>query len=155
MPLPTVKDPETGTVYKITPKFEAWMDYYNDPKEKDTFGNATQSAIKAYKLDPVKQYDVARRIGSSNVAKRSVVAKDYAERHGLSFNKYVGFAIKQMMETKKETWWDRVGEITDMKGAAQSQSGTTINNTQINVRVDSQKDWNSSFKSFLQSGQQK
>lgn len=152
MPLPTVKDPETGVVYKITPKFEKWLKYYNDPKEKETYQNATRSAIKAYNLDEKTQYSYAGKIGHENAKKGKIVAGDYVERHGLTFTKFVGFAVKQMMETKKETWWDRVGEISGFKEAALS-GDVTINNTQINVKVEGKKDWSNSFKAFLQSGQ--
>lgn len=58
---------ESSETKKLTLKQAKWLQLYIET------GNATQSAISAYNLDPKRQYGVARAMGSENLAKLNVI----------------------------------------------------------------------------------
>lgn len=70
--------------YRDTPKFKAWRDYFLDKSNKQTFGNATQSAILAYNLNPKDQYWSAASIGKDNLQKLQTVGVEYLEKVGIT-----------------------------------------------------------------------
>lgn len=145
-----------GTTYRLTPKFNRWVKAYNDP-ESDTYGNATQSIIKAYGLDKDKQYEVATVMGTENLGKLSDIVRDLAQRNGVSLQQFWKVAFKNAFDfdrSDQHLWWKTVGKTT---GYHQEGPDTQINiqnnvqnNTQINVSKQEQTDWNKEFQDFLE-----
>lgn len=71
----------------LTPKYLEWERLYLTKSNKETFGNATQSAITAYNLDPIKQYGVASQIGHENIRKHKQIHKRLFEELGITTGK--------------------------------------------------------------------
>jgi len=76
----TTTDPKQ--LKKLTKKFNDWVGLFLDKKSK-TYGNATQSAIAAYKLKP-KQYHSASNIGWENVRKLENLGLRFSEDNGIT-----------------------------------------------------------------------
>lgn len=68
---------------RFTLKSKKWFHYYFD-NSSSTYRNATQSAIKAYGYDPVRQYNLASVVGHKNLTKYKVLIKEEAEKVGLT-----------------------------------------------------------------------
>ena len=90
-----------GIRYNRTPKYMEWERLYLDKKSKETYLNATQSAIKAYNLDPIRQYDVAGQIGSANVKKHQDIIGKYYRSKGKT-EETLWDLYWQMMLAKKD-----------------------------------------------------
>lgn len=103
--------------YRETLKYNLWVKYFlgleGDPKvRKETFGNATQSVIKAYKLDPIKQYGSAGTIGWENLKKLENTASIILEKQGLTFGRLMEIGAEKMQKGGYGTWerfMERVG----------------------------------------------
>lgn len=145
-----------GKNYRITKKFNRWVQLYNDPESK-TFGNATQSAIEAYKLDPKKQYDSATAIGRDNTKKHQDIVQDYVKRRGFGFHQFLNMLMRQAADESKEKhleWFKLFGKVA---GYIPDKPGAVVNvvsNTQNNINIDQsskedQADWEAEFESFL------
>ena len=119
------------TVYKESVKFDRWVECFLDVNSKDveddnkvvikrgTYGNATQSALVAYNLDPKTQYFSAGKIGSENYKKVKNLASRYAESKGIGVGRMIDIALAKMIESKAPDWWDRLMQLfgfMDMKG---------------------------------------
>lgn len=145
-----------GKHYRITKKFNRWVELYNDP-ESETFGNATQSAIKAYKLDPKKQYDSATAIGRDNTRKHQDIVQDYAKRRGFGFHQFLNLLMKNAADPlgdKHLEWFKLYGKVTgyipDKPGAVINVQNNTQNNiTAQEVSKEEQNDWEADFEAFL------
>ena len=111
-------------------KFNDWVEYFLDKKNKETYGNLTQSAIRAYMLDPKEQYDSASTIGSENYRKLRHLASMYAETKGLGFGKMLDIATQKMLVSKTPEWWDRLMKLF---GYADFMEKGTVVAQQFNV----------------------
>lgn len=112
------KTPEKEIKYRDTAKFDEWMRLYADRKNKDTYFNATESAIQAYQYDRETQYAVAAVQGHRNMKKAKHMAHMYAEQTGLTLDKMLGFAVKQMLKEdnpRSKDWWDSLIELFGYK----------------------------------------
>jgi hypothetical protein len=150
-----VKELEKIPEYRITPKYNDWLKYYTDKNEKETYGNATKSAIKAYNLDPVRQYVVARRIGSDNITKHHSLAREFLEEEGYSLQYMMAFGLKKMHQAETPGWWKAIMEYSqfvDTKGS-EAKTVNIQNNVQNNVTVTTEEadDFNKQFTKFLES----
>lgn len=143
---------EVKTQYKLTPKFTAWVTYFTDPKEKGTYGNKTESAIKAYNLDPVKQRAVAGSMGYQNFKKLQNVASMFAEQKGYTFDKMLDAAWLKFLKSEDPAWFDRLADwfgVRDLKPTTliDARSQTNI----INVPEGEKKTFNDQFRDFIKS----
>lgn len=143
---------EVKTQYKLTPKFTAWIKCFTDPKEKATYGNKTQSAIKAYSLDPVKDYAVAGSMGYQNFKKLQSVASIFAEQKGYTFDKMMDAAWLKFLKSEDPAWFDRLADwfgVRDLKPTTviDARSQTNI----INVPEGEKKTFNDQFRDFIKS----
>jgi len=93
---------EVAKSYYLTPKYQLWESYFLDKKNKDTYGNATASALKAYNLDreDPKAYRVARVIGSKNITKVNNLRKEYFEAQGLTYGRMLDLYNNVLIERK-------------------------------------------------------
>lgn len=104
--------------YRDSGKFDEWMRLYSDRKNKETYFNATESAIQAYQYDREKQYSTAAVQGHRNMKKAKHMAHMYAEQTGLTFDKMIGFAAKEMIKEnnpRAKDWWDSLMELFGYK----------------------------------------
>ena len=91
--------------YIETDKFNGWVRFFTDPKNKETYGNATKSALKVYNT---KNYDSASVIGHENLKKLKHVASIYAETRGVGYGQMIDIALAKMAQAQSPEWWDRL-----------------------------------------------
>ncbi|MGB9680922.1 MAG: hypothetical protein ACPLYC_01830 [Minisyncoccia bacterium] len=87
-----------------TPKFREWVRLFFDRGNKETFLNATKSAIYAYNLDPVKQYASAGQIGYENLKKLENPAVKILESMGITFTELLKLGFKKVAEGSYSDW---------------------------------------------------
>ncbi len=92
-------------------KFSTWTMCFLDSSDKQTFGNLTQSALKAYQLDPKEQYFSAAVIGSENYKKLKKIASYYADQKGYSLGNLIDIAYEKMLNSNSCDWWDRLVKL--------------------------------------------
>ena len=127
----TIVPKKDDTKYRESVKFDKWVECFLDVNNKDiedenhvivkrgTYGNATQSALVAYDLDPKTQYFSAGKIGSENYKKVKNLASRYAETKGIGVGRMIDVALGKTIESKSPDWWDRLMQLfgfMDMKG---------------------------------------
>lgn len=100
--------------YKITEKYRRWEQCFFDKKDKETYGNATQSVIKAYNLDPVTQYDTARLMGSENLAKHNNIIKGFYEAEGITPAKMYQILFNKMLSARTPDLWYAIAESMEI-----------------------------------------
>lgn len=76
----TILEQQNELVKNGGAKFKKWCQYFLDPKS-ETYGNATKSALRAYKT---KKYHNAGAIGSENYKKLKNVGMHFYENAGKS-----------------------------------------------------------------------
>lgn len=137
--------------YKLTPKFNAWVQYFTNKNNPETYGNKTQSAILAYSLDPKTEYAIAGSMGYQNFKKLQSLASVFADHKGVTFDKLMQTAMARAMSSENPEWWDRVMEMTGYKEPKGAQV-VVQNNTQNNVQVNGAEavDFSAKFKQFLE-----
>lgn len=148
---------ETQKKYILTPKFNDWYLYYTNHKhyvlikeeQKETYGNATLSAIKAYSLDPIKQYHVGSNIGHQNFRKCENLALEIAGKNGWTYETFLRHGWLNMLKTENPAWFDRMGAILGFHTPAPTVQ--VQNNTQINVGEAEQVNFNDSFRKWQES----
>lgn len=114
---------------RITKKFELWCQLFLD-KKSETYGNATQSAIKAYKLKP-RQYASASQMGYTNLRKVESLGLKFAEDDGLKVQDWFKIlASKAVKGTYEQTadFMQRMGMLEKPINAAPGNQ----NNLQFN-----------------------
>lgn len=94
--------------FRNTKKFGDWCRYFLDETNSATYGNKTQAALKAYKLDPVKRYNVASCIGYQNYIKLQNLTKqvgsDILEKKGIGLVKLMELGYKKVEEGTFKDW---------------------------------------------------
>ena len=90
---------------KPTIKFKQWSEYFFNKENKETYGNATKSAMKAYK---VGSYHSASQIGYENMRKLEYLKVSIAESEGLNIREFMNIAIeKAKLGTYSD--WEKLG----------------------------------------------
>ena len=131
----TVPEEKKTRKYYESEQFDLWFKYYTD-KESETYGNAVRSSLKAYGKDVNAKYTSSEYNSASvraweNIRKARALGMIFIENNGLSFEKMLQFAMKQMLDDKtknKKDWWDSL-----MKTAGYQQEENT--NLQVNVPI--------------------
>lgn len=88
-------------------KFQKWCEYFLDPKS-DTHGNATKSALKAYKT---KKYFNAGAIGHQNYKKLQNMGVTFSEAEGISIKEWYKIAASKALKGSYEQTIDFMREI--------------------------------------------
>lgn len=140
------------------PKLTRWTQLFFDKQNKfelKTWGNATQSAIYAYSLDPndPKQYATASSIGHQNFRKLQFHASIYYEQQGLTTGKILDLLAAKAVDTNNAVYLKILLEITGIyspKPSVAIQNNTQINNQQpVQVSPEEQKRIANEFEEFL------
>lgn len=150
---------EVKKKYILTPKFNKWFEYFTQKghtvhikgEDKETYMNQTLSTIKAYNLDPVREYHLGSTIGHKNMRKAENLASTIAAEKGYTIDKFVDVAYLNMMKKESPEWWDRFGDMVgfrSMKPQVVVQNNTQ-NNTLINVPDGEKKSFNDQFREFV------
>lgn len=85
--------------HELTIKQKVWLKCYSNFGEK-TFGNATQSAIVAYGLDPKLQHKSAKQIGWENMTKLDFEIEEVLNGMGITNVKLISKLIEGLEATK-------------------------------------------------------
>ena len=118
--------------YRETLKYNQWVKAFLDIKDKTTFGNASQSALIAYKLNPETQYNTASTIGKENYRKLQNMNSTLMDKLGYSFGELMKIGMTKMVNGSYDDWekfMKRLGYFEDDKNP---QPG---NYTQVNVNL--------------------
>lgn len=149
--------------YRLTPKFEKWRQLYLDESSKETFGNATQSALRAYNLDPATQTGSAAVIGHENLRKlnnlRTIVGQ-YLEEHGFTLPVFINHALQKMAASSSDRWWRNLlllagyidpkqTIINNSASAGASAAAQATNNEFIQIAPEEEKKLSRDFADFL------
>jgi inorganic triphosphatase YgiF len=128
-------------------------------KNSETYSNATRSAIKAFNLDPDRQYNYAMFLGSSLMKKARLHARDIMDNSNATLAYMVNFALLEMKEAKdtnkRRMWWRELMELAGYKKEAALINIFNQTNNTVNVNVISEeerKKFNDNFIKFINSG---
>lgn len=102
---------KSGKRFLNSPKFQQWYKHFYDKGNKETFGNATRSAMLAYNLDPVKQYSVASSIGSENLKKLDNAGKELLEKKGVTYSTFMDIGFNKMLKSNNPDLWYAFAEM--------------------------------------------
>lgn len=90
-----------GKEYRETAKFNRWVQYFFDTKNKETYGNSTQSALKAYNTTNYKSASV---IGHENLVKLRHLSSAIADQLGYGFADMIKIGLAKMMKGNYNDW---------------------------------------------------
>lgn len=127
--------------YRETIKYNLWVKYFLDPTNSETFGNATRSAILAYKYDPVKQYDVAAQIGSRNIKKVQSLSSVILEKLGYTFAEMMKIGMAKVINGSYSDWekfMERLG-VFEKDGSNQPPGNFTQVNVNLNDAIEADR----------------
>lgn len=144
---PTVEDAEDGEVTeeklaalaKLDPrayslKYRRWVMLFVDPKNKRTYGNATQAALAVY---DTKDYATAGSIGYQNLKKLQSATSLVLDSLGYDFAKLMKIGAEKMEKEGYDTWEKfmvRIGVFEPMVPPA-PQGGNMFNFDNLNVAI--------------------
>lgn len=109
-----------------TKKFTDWCNYFLDP-QSETRGNATKSALKAYKT---KKYHSAGQIGHENLKKLENLGLFFSEQNGVTALEWHRIlASKAIKGTYEQTidYMQRIGLIMKDGNVPQNQINQQFN----------------------------
>lgn len=113
------------TKYIETQKFKSWTRFFLDIRSKDTYGNATQSALRVYNTTDSNSASV---IGHDNLKKLKVMSVNLLDQQGFGFGDLLKIGLKKMMEGDYSDWekfMERLGYFE--KEPTPDQPGPTVN----------------------------
>lgn len=107
-------------------KFNYWVKYFTDSSNKDTYGNATKSAMKAYKTD---NYSMAGVIGHNNIKKYKSLSLQFMDTEGYGFAELMKLGFEKVKQGSYKDWDNfmvRLGHFEPEKNitAIQNNFGT-------------------------------
>jgi len=87
--------------FRETEKFNRWARYFYDVNNKETWGNATKSALHAYNT---KNYNTASVIGHKNIRKAKIMAVSVVDQLGYGFADLIKIGLAKMMKGNYSDW---------------------------------------------------
>lgn len=89
------------TEFRETKKFNRWVKYFYDINDKECFGNATKSALRAYNT---KNYNTASVIGHKNIRKAKILSVTIVDQFGYGFADLIKIGLAKMMKGNYDDW---------------------------------------------------
>lgn len=99
--------------YQGTAKFNLWIKYFTDKTNKETWCNATKSALKTYNT---KNYFSAGVIGHENLKKLKNLSAIRADLEGFGIGEQIKIAITKAQQGTYDDWHKlltQIGTFTD------------------------------------------
>ena len=93
-----------------TYKFNLWVKYFTDRKDRDTCGNATKSALKAYNTS---NYNSASVIGHENLRKLKILSSMVADLEGFGVGARIKIAISKALKGSYSDWHKLLVQLGD------------------------------------------
>lgn len=87
--------------FRETTKFNRWVQCFFDAKNKETYGNSTQSALKAYNTTNYKSASV---IGHDNLVKLRHLSVAITDQLGYGFADLIKIGLAKMMKGSYDDW---------------------------------------------------
>lgn len=131
------------------PKLNEWVRLFTDKNNKDTYGNRTESAMRAYDC---KDRASASAIGVQNFRKLRHLASVFVEDRGITIEKLLTVAATRAITSDNPEWFKLLASITDIHDP-KAPSITVNNNTQnnqFNINGDEAENFSKKFKDFLE-----
>jgi len=89
------------TEYIQTQKFKDWCKYFFDKANKETYGNATRSALRVYNTESVNS---ASQIGHENLRKLKDLRLSIADQEGFGLADMMKIGLTKMMSGEFSDW---------------------------------------------------
>lgn len=118
--------PDVKTEAKLSLKFQKWCKLFTD-ETSETYGNATKSALKAYKT---KSYSTAGTIGHENLKKLKNLGLMFTESNGVDVKElWKILAAKAIKGSYEQTlsFMERIGVIDPVAPGAANQNNFQFN----------------------------
>lgn len=112
-------------------KFNLWAKYFTDENNKNTWGNATQSAIMAYGYSSSKQYHLASITGSKNMRKYESLATSMLDKMGFGFGELLKIGVKKVLDGTYKDWDSLMERLGYFEGKDTIQQYNQFNFTDI------------------------
>jgi len=133
-----------------SPKFAKWGQLFLDKSNKTTYGNRAQSAIAAYELDPITQYNSACVIGSENYSKLKVLGMAYLEQAGMTAGVQLDLLVSKAVNSPNATFLKMLMEISGVYTPKPSIAIQNIQNNQIvQISKEEEASLNKQFEDFI------
>ena len=84
-----------------TAKFNLWLSYFSDKKNKECFGNATKSALKVYNTTNISSAGV---IGHDNLRKLKIMRLAWLDMEGYGFGERMKIALAKALKGSYNDW---------------------------------------------------
>ena len=84
-----------------TTKFNLWLSYFSDRSNKECFGNATKSALKAYDTNSVASAGV---IGHENLIKLKIMKLGWLDMEGYGFGELMKIGLAKALKGSYNDW---------------------------------------------------
>ena len=84
-----------------TAKYNLWLSYFNDKTNKECFGNATKSALKAYNTN---NYASAGVIGHENLKKLKIMKLGWLDMEGYGFGELMKIGLAKALKGSYNDW---------------------------------------------------
>jgi hypothetical protein len=126
-----------------------WVELFTDPKNKETYGNRTESAMQAYNC---KSRHDAGNIGYQNYKKLGGLASVFVENKGITIEKIMTVLATRAITSENPRWFEMFTEmigIRDPKGASVVINNLQQNNTVTNVSEEEKESFNEQFRKFV------
>lgn len=92
---------DSRILFKETEKFNRWVQCFFDIKNKETYGNSTQSALKVYNTTNYKSASV---IGHENLVKLRHLSSTIADQMGYGFADLIKIGLEKMIKGNYDDW---------------------------------------------------
>lgn len=87
--------------YRETAKFNLWVKYFTDRSNKETYLNATQSALKAYSST---SYSLAGVIGHKNIKKYNNLCVVTLDMEGYGLGELMKIGLAKVIKGSYQDW---------------------------------------------------
>ncbi len=98
--------------FNKTAKFNLWFRYFSDKNNKECFGNATKSALKAY---DTKNYASAGVIGHENLKKLKMLKLIWLDLEGYGFGERMKISLAKALKGSYSDWDKFMIQIGDFQ----------------------------------------
>lgn len=115
--------------YKETLKFEKWCEHFFNKADKETYGNATKSALRVYNTE---KYHNAAAIGHQNYKKLQHLRQTLADGEGFGVGEFIKIAIAKAMQGEYSDWEKLGVQLGHFDADPKAAQMPTIQNTTFN-----------------------
>lgn len=114
---------------KLTLKFQKWCEHFFDRNDKETYGNATKSALRVYNTE---SYNTASVIGHENLRKLKNLRLQIADAEGFGLGDMMRIGFQKVLTGDFDDW-DR---MMVRLGYHEPDPKIVVNNTQNNFNFN-------------------